>query len=201
MYGSKTGRLVRSGGTRRNKKVERLASAASLTLLPVLRPHIPTPDVPASELPAARERRGIQGGRRQIRGRHQQPSSTPRDRAVPWAIVQLPRCTYMRRFALQSVMPDRRCTRQQSQRSRERLCRSVTHVLSLNSEGFLQGLFVPKPTAFENELNASWRVRAQMWRVERTRQHTQPLTERFLARARRLFFAAWTPAFPTYHSL
>jgi len=88
-----------------------------------------------------------------------------------------------------------------SNHSRERLCRSVTHVLSLNSEGFLQGLFVPKPTAFENELNASWRVRAQMWRVERTRQHTQPLTERFLARARRLFFAAWTPAFPTYHSL
>jgi hypothetical protein len=48
----------------------------------------------------------------------------------------------------------------------------------------MQGLFVPKPTAFENELNASWRVRAQFeakWRLERTRRHTQPLPERFLA--------------------
>ena len=40
-------------------------------------------------------------------------------------------------------------------------CAAVSHMLSLNSEGCLQGLFVPKPTAFENELNASWRVRAQ----------------------------------------
>jgi len=81
---------------------ERLASAASpiLTLLPVLWPHIAIPDVRASEFPAARERRGIQGGRRQIRGRHQQPQATPSDPAVPWAIVQLPRCTCMRGFAV-----------------------------------------------------------------------------------------------------
>ena len=98
---------------------------------------------------------------------------------MPWAIVQLPRCTYTRRFAAVGPAGPALHAPALAAHTHANACAAVSLVLSLNSKGCLQGIFVPKPTAFENELNASWRVRSFL--LERTRRHMQPQAEFLLA--------------------